>query len=56
MKRYKVWVCLEATFDGDEAIEAETEEEAFIQASDMAMAGCSWMWNVEEIENEGEAE
>lgn len=55
MKRYKVWVCLEATFDGDEAIEAENEEDAFIQASNMAMGGCSWEWNVEEIEeNEGE--
>ena len=55
MRRYKVWVCLEATFDGEEAIEAENELEAFIQASDMAMSGCSWMWNVEELE-EGEEE
>lgn len=52
MKRYRVWVCLKAEFDGDEAIEAETEEEAFIQASEMAMAGCSWTWNAEEIEEE----
>lgn len=58
MKKYKVWVCLEAEFDGDEAIEAETEEEAFIEASNMAMDGCSWEWNVEEIQEseEGEAE
>lgn len=54
MKRYKVWVCLDATFDGDDAIEAENEEEAFIEASNMAMAGCSWQWNVEEIQEDEE--
>lgn len=54
MKRYKVWVCLEAEFDGDEAIEAETEEEAFIEASNAAMSGCSWQWTAEEIEEEAE--
>ena len=56
MKRYKVWVCLEATFDGDEAIEAANEEEAFLEASNMAMAGCSWDWNVEEITEDEEGD
>ena len=55
MKKYKVWVCLEAEFDGDEAIEAETEEEAFVEASNIAMMGGGfWQWNAEEIEEEEE--
>ena len=49
MAIYKVWVCLEAEYDD---IEAESEEDAFIQASDAAMAGGSWQWNVEKIEEE----
>lgn len=57
MKKYKVWVCLEAEFDGDEAIEAETEEEAFVEASNIAMMGGGfWQWNAEEIKEEEEEE
>lgn len=36
---YKVWVCLENEYDD---IEADSEEEAFIIASDAAMNGSSW--------------
>lgn len=47
MALYKVWVCLEEEYDD---IEADSEEDAFIQASDTAMnCGC-WKWNVERIE------
>ena len=49
MPKYRVWVCLECEYDD---IEAENEEEAFIMASDYAIGGGSWMWNVEEIEDE----
>lgn len=42
---YKVWVCLEAEYDD---IEAESEEEAFLVASEAAMGGGSWDWRVEE--------
>lgn len=51
MKRYKVWVCLEADYDD---IVAENEEEAFIQASDFAMVGGSWQMEVEELEDLGD--
>lgn len=37
--RYKVWVCLENEFDD---IEADSEEEAFLIASEAAMSGGSW--------------
>lgn len=49
MAIYKVWVCLEAEYDD---IEAENEEDAFIQASDAAMLGGSWQWQAERIEEE----
>lgn len=49
MKKYKVWVCLECEYDD---IEAESEEEAFVIASDAAMSGGSWEWSVEELEDE----
>ena len=49
MKKYKVWVRLECEYDD---IEAESEEEAFQIASDAAMSGGSWDWNVEELEEE----
>lgn len=49
MARYKVWVCLEAEYDD---IEAEDEDDAFIQASDAAMSGGSWQWNVESWEED----
>lgn len=47
MNKYKVYVCLEQEFDD---IEAEDEEEAFIIASDCAMAGGEWSRKVELIE------
>lgn len=47
MAKYKVWVCLEETYDD---IEADSEEEAFQIASDAAMEGGCWRWNAELIE------
>lgn len=41
---YKVWVCLEAEYDD---IEADSEAEAFLIASDAAMSGGSWECRVE---------
>lgn len=41
---YKVWVCLEAEYDD---IEADSEEEAFIIASEAAMGGANWSYTVE---------
>ena len=41
---FKVFVCLEAEYDD---IEADSEEEAFLIASDAAMSGGSWEWRVE---------
>lgn len=50
--RYKVWVCLEAEYDD---IEADSEEEAFLIASEAAMSGGSWDFTIEEVEDsEGE--
>lgn len=49
MNIYRVWVKLEAEFDD---IEAETPEEAFLQASDFSMNGSSWEYTVEEIKAE----
>ena len=49
MPRYRVWVCLECEYDD---IEADNENDAFIIASDAAMGGGSWTWNVEEIEDD----
>lgn len=51
MKRYKVWVCLEADYDD---IIATDEEDAFVQASDFAMLGGSWQMKVEELEDLGD--
>ena len=48
MKRYRVRVWLEEEYDD---IIAEDEEDAFIQASDFAMEGGCWDWEVEEIGN-----
>ena len=53
MSRYKVWVCLEETYDD---IEADSEEEAFQIASDYAMDGGSWSWDAELIEEDDEEE
>lgn len=47
MSRYKVWVRLEAEYDD---IEADSEEEAFIIASDDAMAGACWQRDVKLFE------
>lgn len=44
MKKYKVWVRLEAEYDD---IEAENEEEAFVIASDFAMESGNWSKEVE---------
>ena len=41
---YKVWVCLEAEYDD---IEAGSEEEAFLIASEAAMGGGDWSFRVE---------
>lgn len=49
MKKYRVWVCLENEYDD---IEAEDEDDAFLQASEYAIEGASWTWFVEEIEDE----
>lgn len=52
MKKYKIRVILDCEYDD---IEAENEDEAFIQASEYAMQGGSWSWEVldeEEIEGE----
>lgn len=49
MKTWKVWVCLECEYDD---IEAETEEEAFLIASEAAMSGGSWDFTAEEVEEE----
>lgn len=51
MKRYKVWVRLEEEYDD---IIADSEEEAFIVASDAAISGSSWYYSVEEIEDDNE--
>lgn len=50
---YKVWVCLEAEYDD---IEADSEEEAFLIASDAAMSGGSWEWKVERNDDEQTAD
>jgi len=47
MALYKVWVCLENEYDD---IEADSEEDAFIQASEAAISGGSWEWTVKKIE------
>lgn len=47
---YKVWVCLEAEYDD---IEADSEDEAFLIASEAAMSGGSWDYRVEKGEEDG---
>lgn len=49
MAKYKVYVCLEAEYDD---VEANSEEEAFIIASDDAMSGGDWEWNATLLEDE----
>lgn len=56
MKKYRIRVCLECEYDD---IEAENEEDAFLQASEYAMSGGSWSWDIldeEEIEESEEEE
>lgn len=50
---YRVWVCLEAEYDD---IEANSEDEAFLIASEAAMSGGSWDYRVEKEEEEDEGE
>ena len=38
MKHYQVYACLEGTIE----VDAENEEDAFIQASDALMSGGDW--------------
>ena len=47
--KYKVHVVLDETYDD---IEADSPEDAFIIASDAAMAGGSWYYDCEPIEDE----
>lgn len=49
MKKYKIRVILDEYY---EDIEAESEEEAFLIASDFALSGGSWQYVVEEVEEE----
>lgn len=49
MKKYKVWVCLECTYND---IEADDEDDAILQASESAIEDANWKWYVEEIEDE----
>lgn len=46
---YKVWVRLEAEYDD---IEADSEDEAFVIASDAAISGGSWNCTIEKQEEE----
>lgn len=49
MNKYHVWVSLEAEYDD---IEANNIEEAFIEASDAAMAGGSWHFTIGKVEGD----
>lgn len=46
MPKYRVWVRLECEYND---IEAENEEQAFLEASEFAMNGGDWDWSVEEV-------
>lgn len=48
--KWKVWVCLEAEYDD---IEADTEEEAFLAASEAAMSGGSWDFTAVPVDDDG---
>lgn len=48
MKKYKIEVILEETYDD---IEAESEEEAFVIASDFAMQGGCWSYKILKVED-----
>ena len=47
MKKYKIRVSLECTYDD---IIAKDEDDAFIQASDSAMQGGEWCYEIEDVE------
>ena len=51
MMLYKVWVRLECEYDD---IEADSPEEAFNIASDAAMSGGDWDYQVKELGTEQE--
>lgn len=53
MKKYKIEVILEETYDD---IEAESEEEAFVIASDFAMQGGCWSYKILKVEDIKEEE
>lgn len=44
--KYTVHVILDATYDN---IEADSEDEAFIIASDYAMDGGDWWYDIEDV-------
>ena len=46
MARYRVRVVLDCEYDD---IEADSEDEAFLIASDAAMEGGDWQWEIEEV-------
>ena len=46
---YKVWVCLEAEYDD---IEADSEAEAFMIASEAVMGGGDWSFRIEKQEED----
>lgn len=48
---YKIWVCLEAKYDD---IEADSEDEAFLIASEAAMGDGDWYYRIEKQEEEEE--
>ena len=50
---YKVWVSLEEEYDD---IEADSEEEAFLIASEAAMSGGSWQCQVQRMKEDGTPE
>ena len=52
MPKYRVWACLE----GEDIVEADNEDEAFLQLADDLVGGGSWKMRVEEIEDEEETE
>lgn len=51
--KYKVFVRLEGEY---EDIEADNPEEAFIMASDFAIGGGDWMYDVVPLEEDGDSD
>ena len=48
--KWNVWVCLEAEYDD---IEADSEEDAFMAASEAAMSGGSWDFTAIPVDDDG---